>query len=127
MLDGLERSSAVILTTTTGRPFKKRHFSSQWSDAMKAAGLESSTLHFNDLRGTAITRLAEAGCTIPQIVAITQHSMATATRILEAYLPRTRKLADQAIARLENASKKETANRLQTDLASGARKSISKG
>lgn len=114
MLDGMERSQAVILTTTKGRPFTKRHFGSQWRQAMKAAGMESSPLHFHDLRGTAITMLAEAGCSIPQIVSITQHSLATATQILDVYMSRTRHLANQAIAQFENASATHSANRLQT-------------
>lgn len=57
--------------------------------------------------------LAEAGCSVAQIVAITQHSLATATRILEAYLSPTKHLANQAIAQLENAKETEFANRLQ--------------
>ena len=114
MLNGMERSQAVILTTTTGRPFTKRHFASQWRQAMKAAGMENSPLHFHDLRGTAITMLAEAGCSIPQIVSITQHSLATATQILDVYMSRTRHLANQAIAHFENASATHSANRLQT-------------
>lgn len=67
-----------------------------------------------DLRGTAVTMLAEAGCSVPQIASITQHSLATATRILETYLAPTRHLATQAIAQFENAAATEFANRLQT-------------
>lgn len=114
MLDGMERRSAVILATKEGRPFTARHFGRQWEDAAKLAGLEGSPLHFHDLRGTAVTMLAEAGCTVAQIVAITQHSLPTATRILESYLAPTRHLATQAISQFENASETEFANRLQT-------------
>lgn len=114
MLDGMERRGAVILTTTEGRAFTPRYFGHQWANAMKAAGLETSGLHFHDLRGTAVTMLARAGCTIPEIVAITQHSLASATRILELYLDRTRHLADQAISRFENAPETDFANQLQT-------------
>jgi integrase len=114
MLDGMKRRSAVVLATTNGRPFTARYFGRQWEATMKLAGLETSPLHFHDLRGTAVTMLAEAGCSVPQIVAITQHSLATATRILEVYMSRTRHLADQAIAQFENAEATEFANRLQT-------------
>lgn len=114
MLDGMERRQAVILTTMEGRPFTARYLGHQWSNAMRAAGLEASGLHFHDLRGTAVTMLARAGCTIPEIVAITQHSLASATRILEVYLARTQHLADQAISRLENAPATAFANQLQT-------------
>ena len=68
-------------------------------------------------RGTAVTMLAEAGCSVAQIVAITQHSLATATRILEVYLSPTKHLANQAIAQFENAKETEFANRLQTSAA----------
>jgi integrase len=114
MLDGMERRAAVILTTKEGRPFTARYFGHQWEKAMVAAGMETSPLHFHDLRGTAVTMLAEAGCSVAQIVAITQHSLATATRILEVYLSPTKHLANQAIAQFENAKETEFANRLQT-------------
>lgn len=114
MLDGMDRRAAVILTTSKGIPFSARNFGTHWTKAMTAAGMESSPLHFHDLRGTAVTMLAEAGCSVAQIVAITQHSLATATRILEVYLSPTKHLANQAIAQFENAKETEFANRLQT-------------
>ena len=58
--------------------------------------------------------LAEAGCSIPQIVSIAQHSLATAPRILDVYMSRTRHLANPAIAQFENASATNSTNRLQT-------------
>jgi integrase len=42
-------------------------------------------LHFHDLRGTAVTRLALAGCTVPQIAAITGHSPRDVDKILKAH------------------------------------------
>jgi integrase len=112
LLDGLQRDSAVILTTKTGRPWKARHFKAQWERASKAAGIKD--LHFHDLRGTAVTMLAEAGCTTPQIASITGHSLKTVTSILDRYLARTRVLAGEAIARFENARSTAFANQLQT-------------
>lgn len=117
MLDGMERTSPFILTTPTKRPYGARHFRLAWQRAVATAGLGDSGLHFNDLRGTAITMLAEAGCSIPEIVSITGHKLATATKILEHYLSRTTTLADGAIARFENAPTAEFANRLQTTSA----------
>ena len=52
-------------------------------------------------RGTAITMLAEAGATVPEIAAVTGHSLNHASRILEVYLSRTRSLADAAIMKLD--------------------------
>ena len=112
MLDGLDRKATVVLTTKTNRPWKARYFKAQWEAAAKAAGIEQ--LHFHDLRGTAITMLAEAKCTVPQIASITGHSLKTVTTILEKYLARTRILAEEAIAQFENARSTDFANRLQT-------------
>ena len=58
-------------------------------------------LHFHDLRGTAITMLTEAGAAVPEIAAVTGHSLSNASRILEVYLSRTRSLADAAIIKLD--------------------------
>lgn len=58
--------------------------------------------------------LAEAGCTTPQIAAITGHSLKTVSSILDRYLARTRVLASKAVAWFENASSTDFANRLQT-------------
>ena len=55
----------VVLTTKTGKPFKKRDFAAQWKKATEAAGI--TDLHFNDLRGTAVTLLSEAGNTVQQV------------------------------------------------------------
>jgi hypothetical protein len=54
-----------------------------------------------DLRGTAITMPAEAGATVPEIAAVTGHSLEHVTSIPETYLSRTRHLAAAAIVNLE--------------------------
>lgn len=112
MLDSIERTTAVVLTTKTGRPWTARYFKAQWEAASKKAGI--TELHFHDLRGTAVTMLAEAGCTTPQIAAITGHSLKTVTTILDKYLSRTRVLAGEAVALFENAKSTKFANQLQT-------------
>lgn len=111
-LASIPRDNAVILTTKTGLPWKARYFKAQWEAASKAAGI--TELHFHDLRGTAITMLSEARCTPPEIAAISGHSLKTVSTILDRYLARTRVLAGNAIARLENAKSTKFANQLQT-------------
>jgi hypothetical protein len=64
LLEKTPRRSPIIMTNTKGRPWKEHGFSSMWRRAKKAAGINGLT--FNDLRGTAVVRLAEAGCTIPR-------------------------------------------------------------
>lgn len=112
MLDGMPRVATVILTSMTGRAWKKRYFANQWKEASDLANLID--LHFHDLRGTAVTMLAEAGCTVPEIASITGHSLKTVNTILEKYLSRTRALAEAAMAKFENAPATDFANRLQT-------------
>ncbi len=58
--------------------------------------------------------LAEAGCMTHEIAAITGHMLQHVEAILEKYLSRTRHLAEAAIAKFENATRTEFANRLQT-------------
>lgn len=113
MLDGMDRRSAVILTTKTGQPWKARYFKRQWEAVCQSVNIEG--LHFHDLRGTAVTMLAEAGATTPQIASITGHSLRTVTYILDRYLARTRHLAEGAMNLFQNAKATEFANRLQTD------------
>jgi integrase len=123
MLDAMERTSPLILTTKTAQAFKRRYFAHVWRKTALAAGLtqialpgrdDPVDLHFHDLRGTAVTLLSEAGCTPQQIATITGHSLKTVHRILERYLARTRGLAEEAIANFENSPRTKFANQLQT-------------
>ena len=122
MLDATTRVGPFILTRPDGRPwFTERDdkaLGKAWTAHMKACGLydvdKSERLEFRDLRGTAVTLLSEAGCPVPQIVAITGHTMQSAHRILEKYLARTEALSRAAIVAFENAEATAFANRLQT-------------
>jgi integrase len=122
MLDATPRTCAFILARSDGRPWHTekddKRLSKEWRHHMEACGLyhpsAAERLEFRDLRGTAVTMLSEAGCTVPQIVAITGHTMQSAHRILERYLARTATLAEAAIHQFENATATAFANRLQT-------------
>lgn len=96
------RSTTHILCTgRRGTPWTSHGFRASWYTAFQRSGL-TTDLHFNDLRGTAVTRLALAGCSVPEIAAITGHSMRDVERILEAhYLGGRIQLADQAIEKLD--------------------------
>lgn len=78
---------------------------------------KETRLHFHDLRGTAVTLLAEAGASVAQIAAITGHSLDSASRILERYMSMTPALATAAMTLFENAEGTRFANRLQTKTA----------
>lgn len=59
-----------------------------------------ATLRDQDLRDTAVTWLALAGCTIPQIASITGHSLKTIENVLKHYLGMHPELARTAIGKL---------------------------
>lgn len=57
---------------------------------------------FHDLRGTAVTRLAIAGCTESEIATITGHSLRDVGAILDAhYLSRDSRLAESGMRKRE--------------------------
>jgi integrase len=94
------RLATTILTNTRGRPWTEDGFRASWRKAFERSGL-ADDLHFHDLRGTAVTRLALAGCTVPQIAAITGHSLKDVEQILDAhYLGGAVDLAEAAITKL---------------------------
>lgn len=93
------RKAVTILTNSRGLPWTGDGFRTSWDKAFAKTDL--GDLHFHDLRGTAVTRLALAGCTVPEIASITGHSMETVQQILDAhYLGGRVELAEQAIKKL---------------------------
>lgn len=113
VLDSAPRRATTILVTQRGSGWQKRYFHGVWSDTF-AKALIADDLHFHDLRGTAVTMLAEAGCSVPEIATITGHSQAHAQKILDRYLARTRSLAESAIAKLDEHRRNRST--LQTEL-----------
>jgi integrase len=103
-LDVTPKVCPVILVSTDNKPWTAGGFSSSWRKAQAAAGVTGVT--FNDLRGTAVTRLALVGCTEAEIAAITGHTLRDVRSILDAnYLHRDPGLADNAITKLEKGTK----------------------
>lgn len=96
-------AATTILTNSRGRPWTGDGFRASWGKAFIKSKL-TDDLHFHDLRGTAVTRLALAECTVPQIAAITGHSLKDVEAILDAhYLGGTVELAETAITKLNAA------------------------
>lgn len=136
MLDAMPKQGPFILTRADGRPWhterNDKELGKAWRRHMQAAGFypkpfedlskeeKQGFLHFNDLRGTAVTLLTEAGCTIPQVCSITGHTLESANRILRHYLASTEAIAKAAILRFENAPETAFANRLQTNAQASA-------
>lgn len=92
-------TTAIVVNETTGRPYVEDTFSHDFREIADACGLQH--LMFMDLRRTAVINLARAGCTVPEIAAITGHSKKTIHEILETYLPTDGEVADNAITKLE--------------------------
>ena len=104
VLDETKRVSPLILTGVGKRPWTADGFRSSWRKACLKAKIEGVTFH--DLRGTAVTRLAIAGCTEAEIATISGHSLAEVRSILDQnYLSRDYALAKSGIAKLETRTK----------------------
>lgn len=83
MLDNTPRRSTTILTNTRGRSWTPTGFDSSFQKARARAGITGLTFH--DLRGTAVTHLAKAGCTNAEIASYTGHSLEDVDHILDAH------------------------------------------
>ena len=79
-------------------------FRSSWAKACAKAGITALTFH--DFRGSAVTRLALAGASVPEIATITGHTLRDVQEILDAhYLSRDVTMAESAVRKLEEWSK----------------------
>lgn len=110
-LEAAPRRATTILTSADGKPWKADNFRHHWRAATLAAGCDGLTFH--DLRGTAITRLADAGCTPAEIASITGHSQRSVAQVLDAYQARTSAQSQVAIMKLERDLRRRSAKRLQ--------------
>ena len=105
-----KRRGLTILETSRGTPWTSDGFRASWSKVK----VDLNGLTFHDLRGTAVTRLAQAGCTVPEIATITGHALKEVEAMLDShYLSRDSGLAVSAIAKLDkHTARTKTANRL---------------
>jgi integrase len=98
------KQSPLILVNLEGKPWTADGFRSSWRKACAVAGIVGVSFH--DLRGTAVTRLAKAGCTEAEIATLTGHTLRDVRSILDAnYLQRDPALAESAIRKLETRTK----------------------
>ncbi|MEB3421771.1 tyrosine-type recombinase/integrase [Salipiger marinus] len=95
-----DKKAVTILTTTKDTAWTGHGFSATWRKELAKA--QVSGLTFHDLRGTAVTRLAIAGCSEAEIATFTGHSLRDVAAILDAhYLSRDSRLADSALSKRE--------------------------
>jgi integrase len=103
-MDAAPRVATTIQTNTRKLSWTEDGFRTSWGKACGKAGVTHLTYH--DLRGTAVTRLAMAGCSTSQIGAITGHSLKDVQTILDThYLGGQIELAEIAIEKLERFAK----------------------
>jgi integrase len=95
-LDGLTRTGMMIVAYRN-RAVPYLRFNERFRRIAKRAGIDAQA---RDLRRTAMVRMAEAGASVPEIAAVSGHTIDRTARILETYLPRTLKLAEGAITKL---------------------------
>jgi integrase len=99
-LDATPKVAVTILATTRKTSWTSDGFRASWSKAVKKAKIKGPT--FQDLRGTAVTRLALSGCSNAQIASFAGHSLKDVARILDAhYLHRDPRLAESALEKRE--------------------------
>lgn len=121
-LDDEDARKLPILLTENGTPWTDSGFGASWRKACKKAGVVGVTFH--DLRGTAVTRLARAGCTVPEIASISGHSLNDVNEILNShYLLLDDNLARSAIQKLEASASNRTPN-YDEELSPGAEKIV---
>src|SRR5262249_44260034 len=120
--DAAKKHGPIILTGANARPWTEGGFRMAWWQACKKAAIAGLT--FNDLRGTAVTRLAMVECTEAEIATITGHSLRDVRSILDAhYLHRDIELARSAITKLEMGYAKRAAGTTEISVTNVVTKS----
>jgi integrase len=103
-LDAIQRRSLVILLNSDAKLWTSDRFRVSFGKAQRKAGVSGVT--FNDLRETAVTRLALSGASEAEIATITGHALRDDRSILDShYLNRDPALGRSAIAKLERRTK----------------------
>lgn len=98
-------ATTILVSETSGRPYTPDTFRMAFAKIRDAAAADHACLaglQFMHLRHTAVTRLAELGCSSNLIAAVTGHAEEHVERIIARYLVRTEAGARTAFAiRLE--------------------------
>ena len=86
-----------MLTTKVGLAFKQRYFAEKWQATLRSRPYGRAD--FRAMRGTRVMMVAEACCTLPEIVAMTGRRLRL--DMPDRCLVRTSTLAKNAIAQFE--------------------------
>ncbi len=98
------KATIILISERTGSPYTKDHFGDIFREVRKAASIEDE-LQYRDLRKTSIVMLAMSGCTDTEITAISGHTNSEVSDILETYLPRNTRMAENAIKKMKRSWK----------------------
>jgi integrase len=104
--------AAVCFDRRTRASFNEHSFRHRYAEVRAIAAKEKdcasvASLWFADMRDTGITRCALAGCTLPEIAALSGHSLETINTILKHYLELNEAHADAACDKLTAWMEKE--------------------
>ncbi len=106
-LDAWPRVAATILTDSRGRPWKPQNLSHAMPEGLLRIGL-SNDMNVHGLRKLAAAELADAGCSVHEIAAITGHQSLSMVQLYTRTADQER-LAGAAIVRLAQYSDKRKA------------------
>ncbi len=101
---GIATRETIVARDGDGAPYLADHFRAEFARVRTKAAETMPDVagkRFQDLRDTAVTRLALAGCTMPEIGAITGHAQPTIAAVMRHYLVQSPAMADAAISKLE--------------------------
>lgn len=100
----------VVINEGTGLAYNDNTFADHFQQVRAAAAKACPSVAdftFPDLRDTAVTWYARAGCTVPEIASITGHTLGSIYSILKHYLALDGHLADNAVAKLVDYMERE--------------------
>lgn len=93
LVESLNGGTEYMLTTGVhGQPLSAVNLRARWRVEFAKSDLAGADLHWHDLRGTAVTRMYEAGCTDAEVASITGHSIGGDSS-LGSYAARSKQLA----------------------------------
>jgi integrase len=102
LLDATERrSTQMVVSENTGRPYRESDFQHTFAEIREAAGLPTD-LQYRDLRRTLATALGAAGCSEDQIRSITGHRT---REVLKVYVRPDDSFAKGAMGKLQRATR----------------------
>lgn len=108
-IEAAPKEHLTFLTTAYGKPFSPAGFTNWFVESAKAADLPPKSAP-HGLRKAAARRLAEAGCTPSEIMAITGHKNLSEVTLYTASADQAR-LADEAMRKVEKRTKMSNPDR----------------